>query len=146
MNSKAIVMVPLLAGWLDYATAQSYTVDWFKIAGGGGTSSNGLYTLSGTIGQLDARDPLTGGSYSLVGGFWALPMAVQTPGAPTLRILPAGPGFATISWSPAIPGCILQQSSSLTPPAWMNAPSGATNPVVVPALPPMRFYRVSLPQ
>ncbi|HUC85210.1 MAG TPA: hypothetical protein VL970_08465, partial [Candidatus Acidoferrales bacterium] len=59
--------------------AQSYSIDWFKIAGGGGTSSNGQFSVSGTIGQPDAGGPLTGGSFSLAGGFWAL-YAVQTPG------------------------------------------------------------------
>ena len=34
--------------------AQSFGIDWYKIAGGGGTSSNSQYTASGTIGQPDA--------------------------------------------------------------------------------------------
>jgi hypothetical protein len=55
------------------------------VAGGGGTSTGGVYAVSGTIGQLDASGTMTGGSYSLTGGFWAL-YAVQTPGAPTLTI------------------------------------------------------------
>src|SRR5262249_33796647 len=46
------------------ASAQTYSIDWFKIAGGGGTSTNGQYSLSGTIGQHDAGGPLTGGNYS----------------------------------------------------------------------------------
>jgi len=33
------------------ASAQSYSIDWFKVAGGGGTSTNAQYSLSGTIGQ-----------------------------------------------------------------------------------------------
>ena len=33
------------------ATAQSYSIDWYKIAGGGGTSTGGTYQVSGTIGQ-----------------------------------------------------------------------------------------------
>ena len=36
------------------AIAQPYSIDWFKIAGGGGTSTGGNYSLSGTIGQHDA--------------------------------------------------------------------------------------------
>ena len=38
-----------------------------------------------TIGQHGAGGPMTGGNYSLTGGFWAL-YAVQTPGAPLLKI------------------------------------------------------------
>src|ERR1039458_1945409 len=67
------------------ATAQSYSIDWYKIAGGGGTSTGGTYQVSGTIGQPDAGGAMTGGSYSLTGGFWSL-YAVQTPGAPLLTI------------------------------------------------------------
>src|SRR6202030_1357655 len=65
--------------------AQNYSIDWYKIAGGGGTSTGGVYSVSGTIGQHDAAGPMTGGNYSLTGGFWSL-FAVQSPGAPTLRI------------------------------------------------------------
>ena len=57
--------------------AQQYSIDWYKIAGGGGTSTNGQYAVSGTIGQHDAGGPITGGNYSLTGGFWALISVVQ---------------------------------------------------------------------
>ncbi|MGH8022188.1 MAG: hypothetical protein ACRED1_01300, partial [Limisphaerales bacterium] len=72
------------------AWAQQYTIDWYKVASGGGTSTGGTYTVSGTIGQHDAGGPMTGGAYSLTGGFWALISALQTPGAPTLYISHAG--------------------------------------------------------
>jgi hypothetical protein len=80
---------------------------------------------------------------AVTGGFWALPQAVQTPGAPTLTIAPASPGFATISWTPATDtNWMLQERLSLSAGAWTNSPSGATNPVTVPATPPARFYRL----
>jgi hypothetical protein len=50
------------------ASAQSVSNDWFKIAGGGGVSSNGLLAISGTIGQHDATT-FTDGSLLVVGGF-----------------------------------------------------------------------------
>jgi hypothetical protein len=121
--------------------AQSYSIDWVTIAGGG-TSTGGVYTVSGTIGQHDAGGPMTNGQYSVTGGFWALPTAVQVPGAPTLAIAPATPGQATISWTPNTPGFVLQETWSLSPTNWTNSPSGATNPVVVPAGPGNRFYRL----
>ena len=96
--------------------AQQYSIDWHTIDGGGGASTGGVYSVSGTIGQPDAGGPLTGGSFSLIGGFWALPAAVQTPGAPTLGITLGVPSFTTISWSPATPGFVLQHSDSLTNP------------------------------
>ena len=89
---------------------------------------------------------MTGGPYTVMGGFWALPEAVQTPGAPLLSLTPTSAGFATISWAPATgTNWVLQQSSSLSPAAWTNAPSGATNPVVVPATLPAKFYRLQKP-
>ena len=51
------------------ASAQIYSIDWHKVAGGGGTSTGGLYSISGTIGQHDAGGPLTDGNYSVTGGF-----------------------------------------------------------------------------
>src|SRR4051794_16327834 len=83
--------ISLLAGLLlalsaNSLSAQTYSIDWYKISGGGGTSSNGQYTVSGTIGQHDAGGPMTGGNYSLTGGFWSLLSVVQTAGSPTLRI------------------------------------------------------------
>src|ERR1700679_2210350 len=71
------------------SNAQSYSINWYKISGGGGTSTNGQYSVSGTIGQPDASTAMTGGNYSLTGGFWAL-YAVQVPGAPVLTITRSG--------------------------------------------------------
>jgi hypothetical protein len=125
--------------------AQQFTIDWHTIDGGGGTSTGGVFTVSGTIGQPDAGGPMTGGNFSLTGGFWALPIAVQTLDAPTLQIRRGAPGFAIISWSPATPGFILQQSDNLTTPNWSDAPSGAANPTTLPATPPSTFYRLRKP-
>lgn len=122
-----------------------YSIDWSKIAGGGGTSTGGVYGVSGTIGQHDAGGPMTNGSYSIVGGFWVLPQAVQTTNAPTLSIVPASPGFATVSWSPGTPGFVLQENLNLGTTNWVNSPSGATNPIVVPATLPKKFYRLFKP-
>ena len=127
------------------AHAQSYSIDWFKIASGGSTSTGGVYAASGTIGQHDAGGPMTNGVYSLTGGFWALPILVQTPGAPTLHITNAAPGFATIWWVPNTPGFTLQSSASLSPASWGTAPSSTNNPATVPAPPPAKFYRLFKP-
>ena len=47
----------------------TYTIPWYTVDGGGGTSSAGIFTLQGTAGQPDAG-VLTGGGYTLTGGFW----------------------------------------------------------------------------
>jgi hypothetical protein len=126
------------------ARAQDYSINWYTVDGGGGTSTGGVYTLSGTIGQPEAAT-LSGGSYTLAGGFWALPVAVPIEGAPILTIAPAAPWFATISWAPVTPGFVLQETLSLSPANWTNSPSGATNPIVVPATLPTKFYRLNKP-
>jgi len=125
--------------------AQDYSINWHTIDGGGGTSTGGVYSVSGTIGQPDAGPVMTKGQYSIIGGFWALPSAVQTPGAPRLTITPVGPGQVTISWTPDTPGFVLQESPSLAAANWTNAPSSATNPVTVPATIPAKFYRLFKP-
>lgn len=130
---------------LSTAHAQTYSIDWFTIDGGGGTSTAGVYSVTGTIGQPDAGATMTNGQYSVTGGFWALPTAIQVTGAPTLTIVPATPGNATVSWTPNTPGFVLQESLTLTPPAWTNSPSGATNPIVVPTTLPTKFYRLFKP-
>jgi hypothetical protein len=101
------------------AAAQNYTIDRYKIAGGGGTSTGGTYQVSGTIGQADASGAMSGGSYSLTGGFWALISVVQTPGAPTLYITYAG-NQAIVSWSPSVTGWTLQTNNNLATGTWGN--------------------------
>src|SRR5215472_6401864 len=86
------------------ASAQSYSIDWYKIAGGGGTSSNGQFTVSGTIGQHDAGGPMVGGNFSLTGGFWSLLSVVQTVGSPTLRIFLTTTNTAVVAWPTSATG------------------------------------------
>ena len=135
----------LLGLLLPVAGFAQFSIDWFTIDGGGGTSTNGNFSLSGTIGQPDAGPVMTNGQFSITGGFWALPTAVQTLGAPTLIIVPAAPGFATISWTPNTPGFVLQETLSLSLPNWTNSISGATNPITVSATLPSKFYRLIKP-
>jgi len=68
------LLAVLMLGWTLIARAQSnvtasYDLSWYTVDAGGGTSSNGTYTLDGTIGQPDAGT-MSNGSYSLIGGFW----------------------------------------------------------------------------
>ena len=144
--ATALLSFSTLTPQLPTCFAQSYSINWSTIDGGGGTSTSGVYTVSGTIGQPDAGPTMTNGQYAVTGGFWALPQAVQTEGAPTLTIAPASPGFATLSWLPATgTNWILRERLSLTAGAWTNSPSGFTNPVTVPVTPSARFYRLFKP-
>jgi hypothetical protein len=122
-----------------------FKLDWFKIAGGGAGGVSGIRSLAGTVGQADASMRGSSGQFSLTGGFWALPIAIQTTAAPTLTILAAGPGQATISWMPNTPGFVLQETTDAAAISWADSPSGSSNPVTVPATLPAKFYRLSKP-
>jgi hypothetical protein len=69
------------------ALAQTgYSVAWWTIDGGGAASSGGGYILGGTAGQPDAGR-LTGGGYTLVGGFWSRSGAVEPRHAVLLPVV-----------------------------------------------------------
>jgi hypothetical protein len=130
--------------------AQSLSIDWFTMDGGGGTSTGGVFAVSGTIGQPDANaQPLTGGNFSLVGGFWSL-FAVQTPGAPVLSIRLTSTNTALVLWPSPSTGFALQQNLDLSTTNWMAAPQSVadngTNKFIL-VNPPVgnRFYRLFKP-
>lgn len=88
MNTrKARITAGLMATSLvGVATVLAYEIDWQTIDGGGAgpasASSGGSYTLSGTVGQPDARNSpnsMAGGSYKLTGGFWVIPECPAIP-------------------------------------------------------------------
>lgn len=122
------------------------SIDWFTIDGGGGTSTGGVYAISGTIGQPDAG-AMSGGNYTLEGGFWGVIAAVQMPGSPLLTITVTGPNTIVISWLYPSSGFQLQQNSALETTNWTGV---ATSPVQagdqwqVPVSPPVgnKFYRL----
>ncbi|MFN2166538.1 MAG: hypothetical protein ACK2U9_09795, partial [Anaerolineae bacterium] len=92
--------------------AQQYSIDWHTVDGGGGSSTGGVYSLSGTIGQTDAsQQTMTGGSYALTGGFWAI-CAVQTPGAPYLTITRSNT-TVVVSWPLPAEGWVLEWTNAL---------------------------------
>jgi hypothetical protein len=101
-----------------------YSIDWSSIDGGGGTSTNGQYSLTGTIGQPDAATAMAGGNYSLTGGFWSLISVVPTAGAPTLYISRSG-NSVTVYWQNT-GNWTLQQNANLTVPAGWADSSGVT--------------------
>jgi len=121
---RIILLICLAAPAL--ASAQSYQIEWYKFSGGGGSSTGGVYSISGTFGQTDAGGAMAGGGYSLTGGFWAL-YAVPTPGAPRLTIALTSTNTALISWPSPSTSFILQQNSNLGSPNWVIAPQTPTD-------------------
>jgi hypothetical protein len=108
------------------AQSQSYSIDWYKISGGGGTSTGATYQVSGTIGQPDAGSAI-GGQYSVTGGFWSLIAVVQTAGLPNLSI--AHPGSSVIVSWPDTASCTLQTNNNLGIVSGWNAYGGTVNTV-----------------
>jgi len=150
MKTKRILFCLLTSAFCLGAQAQSYSIDWYKVAGGGGTSTGGVYSVSGTIGQHDAGGPMTGGPYSLTGGFWALISVVQTPGLPNLSIRFVNPNSVVVSW-PATGSYTLQQNGNAGNPAgWTTSgytitTAGGTNSITVTPPTGNLFFRLSNP-
>ena len=124
MSALLLAFVSIINSQLSTAHAQQYSIDWYKIAGGGGISTNGQYAVSGTIGQHDAGGPMTGGNYSLTGGFWAFLSVIQTPGAPALYVSHSG-STVTVYWQD-VSGWALEQNNNLSVPAGWSTNSSWT--------------------
>ena len=127
-------------------SGEGFDLSWATIAGGGGTCTNGQYSLTGTIGQPDAG-VMTNGNFTLQGGFWSV-VAVQTPGAPYLSITNAA-GLVTVSWPLPADGWVLEQTNRLPtvaapwPVVTAVCVTNATDiRVTLPATPGNQFFRL----
>jgi hypothetical protein len=66
----ALVALLLLSSVARAQSGGGYDLSWNTVDGGGATwSEGGGYALGGTVGQPDAG-VLSGGGYTLAGGFW----------------------------------------------------------------------------
>jgi hypothetical protein len=144
---KFFVLISLLIPGIGFA--QQYSVDWFKIAGGGGTSTNHIYSITGTIGQPDvSQQMMTNGVYSASGGFWSVVSIVQTAGAPTLTITHPG-NTVKISWSYPSTGWTLQQNSNPGALNWSSSSGisndGTNNFITIASPMGSLFFRLSEP-
>jgi hypothetical protein len=140
----------LLAVSASSLRAQNYSIDWYKIGGGGGTSTNTQYVLNGTIGQADAGGPMTGGNYSLTSGFWSLLSVLQTPNAPTLRIFFTSTNTAVVAWPTSPFTFNLLQNTNVATTNWVSVPSavnvvGGENQVIISPPAGRVFYRLKYP-
>jgi hypothetical protein len=141
----------LIAGLLapTFCFGQQFSIPWYKISGGGGSSSGGPFTLVGTIGQPAAGMSMSGGNFSVTGGFWSIIAAVQSVGAPTLTITVNGPGTALISWPATTTTFTLQGNSALGTTTWTTVSGvttvNGTNEVTVSTKPGNNFFRLVAP-
>src|SRR3954469_25060903 len=120
MKNFIVISVALLLPALGL-NAQSYAIDWHKVAGGGGTSTGGVYSVSGTAGQPDTGS-MIGGNYVLVGGYSSLIAIVPTTGAPTLTIFRTTTNTVVVSWPSPSTGFNPEQINNLISGTWISAP------------------------
>jgi hypothetical protein len=132
------------------AFSQSYSIDWSTIDGGGGTSTGAVYSVSGTVGQPDAG-LMSGGNYTLHGGFWGILAAVQTPGAPLLSVFRTTTNTVAVKWPSPSTGWTLQQNTnSVAGVNWSNVTGGivddgTTKTLIANPSVGNRFYRLIKP-
>lgn len=151
MNAASGLTAALLGLATSAAFAQTnYTIDWFTIDGGSGTSTSAVYSVSGTIGQPDAGT-LSGANYSIAGGFWVLLAAVQTPGAPVLSIFRTPTNTIAVTWPATFANWTLQENpTSVSSVNWSNITSaiqddGTTKTFLIQSPTGNRFYRLWKP-
>ena len=92
---------------------------------------------------------MTGGNFSLTGGFWAL-YAVQTPGAPVLTIKLTTTNTALVYWPSPSTGYNLQVNTNLATTNWVTPAESVTDNGTIKYIlvnPPTgnRFYRLKNP-
>ena len=151
MKTRLILSCFLSAAFSLLLNAQIYSIDWSTIDGGGGTSTGGVYSVSGTIGQPDAG-AMSSGNFTLQGGFWGMIAAVQAPDAPLVSIT-LNPQLSTInvSWPSPSTGWTLQQNTnSVSSVNWSNVTAtiqddGTTRTLIVNPPTGNRFYRLHKP-
>ena len=140
------ILPALAAAWVVSASAQNYQIDWYTVDGGGGASTGGVYAVTGTIGQPDAGR-MSGGNFTIEGGFWGIIAAVQTEGAPFLSVWLAPTNAVVISWAHPSTGFNLEQNPALGGGSWTgvtNVPVQVGEQWQVTVAPPAgnRFFRL----
>jgi hypothetical protein len=92
---------------------------------------------------------MTGGNFSLTGGFWAL-YTVQTPGAPMLSINFTTTNTAMVYWPSPSAGYNLQVNTSVATTNWVTPAESVTDNGTIKYIivnPPTgnRYYRLKNP-
>lgn len=145
---KKLILISFLVA-ANAAFAQPFSIDWYKVAGGGGTASGLTYSMSGTIGQHDAGTAMRGSTYSVTGGFWSIIAAVPVPGVPNLIIQSLGRSGVKLSW-PNTGSYTLQQNSNLAMGIWTASSyaittANGTNSITITPPAEKLFFRLSNP-
>ena len=91
---------------------------------------------------------MSGGTYTLAGGFWGLIAAIQTPGAPLLTITLTSTNTVMVSWPSPSTGFTLQTNTSVTTGTWgastvTPSDDGSNKFIIVNPPTGNRFYRLA---
>jgi len=150
-TSKTAMFALLFLLAVGSAGAQFWSIDWWTMDGGSSASAGGSYSLTGTIGQPDAGPVMTGGSFTLAGGFWGVVAAVQIPGAPSLSVTRSN-NTVIVSWPAPATGWLLQSTTNLAaaPVSWTPIlPPYQVGPTTISFVEPSptgnKFYRLHKP-
>lgn len=117
MKGLIVIFFLACATHAQVASGGAFTLSQTAVAGGGGSSSNGSFTVEGTAGQHAAGGALQSGQFTIRSGFWT-----PAPLAPTAanvsiegRILTAGGQgirgvYVTLLGSDGVPRIALSSS------------------------------------
>lgn len=124
MNSIRNLVLASLLGGASCLQAQ-FSIGWSTIDGGGGPSGGGGFSLNGTLGQPDAG-AMSGGLFTLGGGFWPGVTAPLAGPPPVLSIRLGTAGNVILNWPHPSTGYVLERTFN------MNAPGGGWTDVTQP--------------
>jgi hypothetical protein len=101
----------LLVGTSAVMAQSGFTLPRARVANGGDTAlASGSFSLSGTIGQFEATQPLTSGSFELTGGFWHAADDTPTPTATSTNTATVN-ATATATGTPTATGTLTPTST-----------------------------------
>jgi hypothetical protein len=108
------------------------------------------FTLTGTVGQLEAAPILANLRFAIQPGFWNEYHVIQQPGAPRLVIRHGAIGVVVLAWPVSVEGFILEQSYDLTPQSWTAVlipvvDTATEHTVTVSITEPRMFFRLRHP-
>jgi hypothetical protein len=148
-NAKLVLIFAVGALATTTVRGQVYSASWSTIDGGGGMSTGGSYALQGTIGQPDAG-VMSGGAFTISGGFWAGIVIAESFPALSIRIGVAN--SVILSWPNPSTGYVLQQTANMTTAGggWSDVTqtptvNGTNNEVTLPATGRFCLFRLRRP-
>ena len=146
LKFERAVLLAAVIGWS--AGAQDFGIDWFALAGGGGSSQGPDFELTATVGQPEAGE-IASGDFAIVGGFWGIVTVEETPGQPALSVSFDG-ATVMISWPESGSEEFTLQETAALGTSWVPVSenpqaSNGIKTVRVPLAPGNHFYRLQKP-